>query len=142
MNWKERSTVTGKKFSWKSIQIPWFIFGFLLMSAIYSSGAVPEPLAEKLVMLSYILMAMLMAGLGLNIDLATFRKYGGKPFLAGLVGSIFLTCLQVCIGSGFPFKLTFQFKQASLNRHACFFLLDVEHWHHKKFHPFPFEAFL
>lgn len=101
MNWKERSTVIGKKFSWKSIQIPWFIFGFLLMSAIYSSGAVPEPLAEKLVMLSYILMAMSMAGLGLNIDLATFRKYGGKPFIAGLVGSIFLTCLGYVLVQAF-----------------------------------------
>ncbi|MEK4069708.1 YeiH family protein [Peribacillus sp. FSL R5-0717] len=101
MNWKERSTVTEKEFSWKSIQIPWFIFGFLLMSAIYSSGAVPEPLAEKLVMLSYILMAMAMAGLGLNIDLVTFRKYGGKPFIAGLVGSILLSCLGYVLVQAF-----------------------------------------
>jgi uncharacterized membrane protein YadS len=93
MNWKDRSRDNGKKFSWKSIQIPWFIFGFLLMSALYSTGAVPEPIADKLVMLSYILMAMSMAGLGLNIDLLTFRKYGGKPFIAGLIGSILLTCL-------------------------------------------------
>ncbi|MEF2094082.1 YeiH family protein [Bacillus sp. CFBP9009] len=100
MNWKDRSTVR-KKFSWKSIQIPWFIFGFLLMSAIYSTGAVPEPLADKLVMLSYILMAMAMAGLGLNIDLVTFRKYGGKPFLAGLIGSILLTCLGYVLVQAF-----------------------------------------
>lgn len=93
MSWKERSTDKGKRFSWKSIQIPWFIFGFLLMSALYSTGAVPELIAEKLVMLSYILMAMSMAGLGLNIDLVTFKKYGGKPFIAGLIGSILLTCL-------------------------------------------------
>ncbi|MGE7760163.1 YeiH family protein [Peribacillus sp. NPDC097895] len=93
MNWKERSRDNGKKSSWKSIQIPWFIFGFLFMSALYSSGAVPESIAEKLVMLSYILMAMSMAGLGLNIDLVTFKKYGGKPFVAGLIGSILLTCL-------------------------------------------------
>ncbi|MFD6208898.1 MULTISPECIES: YeiH family protein [unclassified Peribacillus] len=93
MNWKEQSRDNGKESSWKSIQIPWFIFGFLLMSALYSSGVVPEYIAEKLVMLSYILMAMSMAGLGLNIDLVTFKKYGGKPFVAGLIGSVLLTCL-------------------------------------------------
>lgn len=92
MNWKERET-DGKKFSWKSVQVPWFIFGFLLMSALYSTGAVPESIADKLVMLSYILMAMSMAGLGLNIDIITFKKYGGKPFIAGLIGSVLLSCL-------------------------------------------------
>lgn len=63
------------------------------MSALYSTGAVPESIADKLVILSYILMAMSMAGLGLNIDLITFKKYGGKPFIAGLIGSVLLTCL-------------------------------------------------
>ncbi|MFJ7756084.1 YeiH family protein [Peribacillus muralis] len=92
MNWKERSTSESKS-SFKSIQIPWFIVGFLLMSALNSSGYVPASVAEMLVSLSYILMAMSMAGLGLNIDLLTFKQYGGKPFAAGLIGSIVLSVL-------------------------------------------------
>ncbi|AOH55056.1 hypothetical protein ABE28_011910 [Peribacillus muralis] len=92
MNWKERSTNESKS-SFKSIQIPWFIVGFLLMSALNSSGYVPASVAEMLVSLSYILMAMSMAGLGLNIDLLTFKQYGGKPFAAGLIGSIVLSVL-------------------------------------------------
>ncbi|MGE6376885.1 YeiH family protein [Peribacillus muralis] len=92
MNWKERSTSESKS-SFKSIQIPWFIMGFLLMSALNSSGYVPASVAEMLVTLSYILMAMSMAGLGLNIDLLTFKQYGGKPFAAGLIGSIVLSVL-------------------------------------------------
>ncbi|KWW17340.1 MULTISPECIES: YeiH family protein [Peribacillus] len=92
MNWKERSTCESKS-SFKSIQIPWFIIGFLLMSALNTSGFVPASVAAMLVTLSYILMAMSMAGLGLNIDLLTFKKYGGKPFAAGLIGSILLSVL-------------------------------------------------
>ena len=53
----------------------------------------PEAIAESIVSLSYILMAMSMAGLGLNIDLVIFKKYGGKPFVAGLFGSILLSIL-------------------------------------------------
>ncbi|MCK1993388.1 YeiH family putative sulfate export transporter [Peribacillus muralis] len=92
MNWKERSAGVNKS-SWKSLQIPWFIFGFLFMSTLNSSGIVPESVTEILVTLSYILMAMSMAGLGLNIDLWTFKKYGAKPFAAGLIGSILLSLL-------------------------------------------------
>lgn len=93
VNYKEQSAYPGKKFSWKSIKIPWFIFGFLATSALNSTGIVPEAIAELFIMLAYILMAMAMAGLGLNIDLATFKKNGGKPFAAGLIGSICLTIL-------------------------------------------------
>ncbi|MGW6384949.1 YeiH family protein [Peribacillus butanolivorans] len=93
MNLKERTANPGKKFSWKSIQIPWFILGFLATSALYSTGVVPAAIAEYIVSLSYLLMAMSMAGLGLNIDLVIFKKYGGKPFVAGLFGSILLSIL-------------------------------------------------
>lgn len=96
MNWKERSTGESKS-SFKSIQIPWFIIGFLLMSALNTSGFVPASVAAMLVTLSYILMAMSMAGLGLNIDLLTFKKYGGKPFAAGLIGSILLSVLGLAL---------------------------------------------
>lgn len=78
------------KFSLKKLPIPWFVFGFLAMSALYSTGMVPEIIASKLVALAYVLMAMAMAGLGLNIKFDAFRQAGVKPFLAGLVGSVIL----------------------------------------------------
>ncbi len=146
MNWKERSTVTGRKFFLEihSDTVVHF-WVFIDECHLFFRCSSSEPLAEMLVMLSYIFMAMAMAGLGLSIDLVTFKKYGGKPFIAGLVRLYIFDLPRVCIGSGFPFKLTFQFKQASLNRHACFFLLDAEHWHHKNFIHFrlkPFYNFL
>lgn len=80
----------GSKITFKSLPIPWFIFGFLAVSALYSTGIVPEIVAEKIVSLSYILMAMAMAGLGLNVKFSSFRRAGVKPLIAGLIGSLIL----------------------------------------------------
>ena len=34
-----------------------------------------------------------MAGLGLNVEIKTFKKLGGKAFTAGLIGSVCLSVL-------------------------------------------------
>lgn len=86
----KRNRVEDQKFSVKSLPIPWFIFGFLAVSALYSTGIVPEAIAEKIVLLAYILMAMAMAGLGLDVKFEAFRRAGMKPFVAGLIGSLVL----------------------------------------------------
>ncbi|MNO01042.1 hypothetical protein D3C81_2210770 [compost metagenome] len=39
------------------------------------------------------LIAMAMAGLGLGVDLAAFRRLGMKSFAAGLIGSVLLSGL-------------------------------------------------
>jgi len=71
--------------------IPWFILGFLAMSAINSLGIVPPYVAQAFVNIAYILIGMAMAGLGLNVDIKTFKQLGVKAFIAGLIGSIFLS---------------------------------------------------
>lgn len=86
----KKNKVEGQKFNVKNLPIPWFIFGFLAVSALYSTGIVPEAIATKIVSLAYILMAMAMAGLGLDVKFAAFRRAGMKPFAAGLVGSLVL----------------------------------------------------
>lgn len=69
---------------------PWFILGFLAMSGFNTLGIVPEYVANGIVSIAYILIAMAMGGLGLNVEVKTFRKLGMKGFAAGVVGSIFL----------------------------------------------------
>ncbi|MFW5432848.1 YeiH family protein [Paenibacillus apiarius] len=81
------------KTSWKSIPIPWFILGFLLVSGFNSLGIVSAGIANVIVTIAYMLIAMAMAGLGLNVDLVTFRHLGMKSFAAGLVGSVLLSFL-------------------------------------------------
>lgn len=72
--------------------IPWFILGFLVMSGINSLGIVPPAVAQTFVNCAYILIAMAMAGLGLNVEIKTFKQLGIKAFIAGLIGSV---CLSV-----------------------------------------------
>ncbi|MFS0576880.1 YeiH family protein [Sporosarcina sp. 179-K 3D1 HS] len=84
----------GETFNIKKLPIPWFIFGFLAMSAFYSTGIVPEQIASMLVSLSYVLMAMAMAGLGLNVKLEAFKRAGMKPLIAGLGGTIILVAIE------------------------------------------------
>ncbi|MDQ0086889.1 putative integral membrane protein (TIGR00698 family) [Paenibacillus anaericanus] len=81
------------KASWKSIPIPWFILGFLLVSGVNSLGIVSAELASDIVFIAYMLIAMAMAGLGLNVDLVDFKRLGMKSFAAGLIGSVLLSVL-------------------------------------------------
>jgi len=71
--------------------IPWFIFGFLAMAAINSLGIFSAAFANNVVLLAYMLMAMAMAGLGLNVDLGAFKRMGLSTFTAGLIGSVLLS---------------------------------------------------
>ncbi|MGG1515340.1 YeiH family protein [Paenibacillus oryzisoli] len=87
-----------------AIPIPWFIVGFFLMSAVNSLHLIPAAFAEHLLVVAYLLIAMAMAGLGLKVDLHTFRRLGMKPFAAGLIGSILLAVLDFCLVHAF--KLT------------------------------------
>jgi len=81
------------KFEWRSIPIPWFIVGFLAVSGIHSLGIIPTELADFIVVIAYMLIAMAMAGLGLSVDFRSFRHFGLKAFGAGLIGSILLAGL-------------------------------------------------
>ncbi|WP_240417734.1 YeiH family protein [Paenibacillus periandrae] len=81
------------KTSWKSIPIPWFIVGFLLMSGVNTLGIMPTAVTNQFIVVAYVLIAMAMAGLGLNVDISTFRRLGMKSFAAGLIGSVLLSVL-------------------------------------------------
>ncbi|MFD3259190.1 YeiH family protein [Paenibacillus lentus] len=92
--WMNRKKRTGPRISRKrSIQIPWFILGFLLMSGVNTLGIIPERATGMIVAAAYLLIAVAMAGLGLGVDLAVFRRLGIRPFWAGLIGSIALSLL-------------------------------------------------
>lgn len=71
--------------------IPWFILGFLAMSGFNTLGIVSETIANLFVNFAYLLIGMAMAGLGLGIEIKTFRKLGSKAFVAGLIGSLLLS---------------------------------------------------
>lgn len=90
---ERKKNTTVQKASWRSIPIPWFILGFLVMSGINTLGIIPTGFTNQIILLAYFLIAMAMAGLGLNVDLATFRRLGMKSFAAGFIGSVLLSIL-------------------------------------------------
>lgn len=79
--------------SLSSLPIPWFIFGFLAVSGINTLGIIPTAAAQEIVTAAYLLIGMAMAGLGLNVNLVAFKRFGFKSFLAGLAGSVLLSVL-------------------------------------------------
>lgn len=79
--------------SLKSLPIPWFILGFLVVSGINSLGIFSAAFAGHVVTIAYLLIAMAMAGLGLNVNFLAFKKLGIKAFWAGLAGSVLLSVL-------------------------------------------------
>lgn len=79
--------------SLKSLPIPWFIFGFLMMSALNTLQVIPSGLTNLIILAAYMLIAMAMAGLGLSVDTVTFRQLGLKAFAAGFIGSIVLSLI-------------------------------------------------
>jgi uncharacterized integral membrane protein (TIGR00698 family) len=81
------------KASWKEIPIPWFVLGFIITSTIHSLELISSTISNGFVWVSYLFIGMAMAGLGLNIDITTFKKIGFMPFLAALIGSILLAIL-------------------------------------------------
>ncbi|XEC92666.1 YeiH family protein [Paenibacillus tarimensis] len=77
--------------SWRSIAVPWFILGFVALSGINSFGIIPAVIADQAVTVAFLMISMAMAGLGLTVDIAAFRRLGMKPFAAGLLGSALLS---------------------------------------------------
>ncbi len=63
--------------------VPWFIWGFLAMSGLRSTGALPTSWLPALAVVSAFLITVAMAGIGLSTDLASFRRAGLRPLLLG-----------------------------------------------------------
>lgn len=80
MNKQAANAQASNSFSLKTLPIPWFILGFLMMSAVNTSGILPTEFVEQLITVSYLLLAMAMAGLGLNVELKAFKQLGMTVF--------------------------------------------------------------
>lgn len=84
---KEKERTTG----WRDIAIPWFILGFFALSFLNTSGLIPKDLTTTMLQASSLLLTVAMAGMGLSVDLAQFKRMGLKSLSIGLIGSIVIS---------------------------------------------------
>ncbi|MEQ2525402.1 putative sulfate exporter family transporter [Robertmurraya yapensis] len=79
---------------------PWFIVWFLVMSILNSIGWIPLNVQELSSNLAKFLIIMVMAAVGMQVNLKGFAKIGIKPFLTGLFASItvsLISLLMICL---------------------------------------------
>jgi uncharacterized integral membrane protein (TIGR00698 family) len=77
---------------------PWFIIGFLLMMTINSAFEIPTTISNVVRPVTGFLMAMVLAALGLTLDVRKIMLRGAKPLLLSIFSAVFI--------SGFSFILT------------------------------------
>jgi len=88
MVWMKRS---GKLAVGTKVAFPWFLLGFLLMSA--AGPYVPAEVTADLSQVTAFLLTMAMVGLGLNVNLKELRSKALRPLAALLMTSILLSVL-------------------------------------------------
>lgn len=93
---KEQSQSTTVKVSIRSI-FPWFILGFLAMSALTSLGLIPATLASGLKTLSKFLMVAALAAIGLNTNFKALCRSGAKPMLHGFIISLLVVLVAIAV---------------------------------------------
>lgn len=65
--------------------MPWFILGFLGMAILNSLGVFSPQFARLLTKIASFLMVMVLAGVGLNVNLSEIRRLGPRPMMVGLL---------------------------------------------------------
>ncbi|MBL5973360.1 MAG: putative sulfate exporter family transporter [Candidatus Leucobacter sulfamidivorax] len=82
--------------------IPWFLFGFVIMAGIASTGIISPQASTVLTEVSVFLVATALAAIGLSTDLRAIRTAGLKPLLLGAIlsGLVALTTLGTMLLTG------------------------------------------
>ena len=71
---------------------PWFLLGFLALSAFSSLIAIPAGVVAPIGIVTTFLLSMAMAAMGLHTDLGQIRARGARPLALGFLASLFI-CL-------------------------------------------------
>lgn len=93
---KQQADSQAAKVSIRSI-FPWFILGFLAMSALTSLGLIPTGVASVLKQISKFLMVAALAAIGLNTDFKSLCRSGAKPMLHGFIVSLLVVLVAIAV---------------------------------------------
>ncbi len=76
---------------------PWFILGFLVMTAINSTGVVPPCVSDTAKDVSKFLMVCALAAIGLKTDFKKMVKSGARPMLHGFIISALVVVVAIAV---------------------------------------------
>jgi uncharacterized integral membrane protein (TIGR00698 family) len=77
--------------------IPWFITGFLVLSALRSFGVIPSQLTGPTTRLTVFLTVVSMAALGLSVDLRVLASVGARVTAAVTLSLLFLLSMSIVL---------------------------------------------
>jgi len=97
--WQTNKEIKNKKSKIAELKkiFPWFILGFLGMSLLNSFGFFNEGIKSSLVDIAKYLILMVMASVGLQVEIKKFLKLGAKPLITGLIASVFVSALSISL---------------------------------------------
>lgn len=75
--------------------MPWFVLGFIALIALNSFDLIPAAPKPFLVQATSFLLAMALAALGLETDIAKLREKGLRPLLLGAAAWVFISTLSL-----------------------------------------------
>ncbi|MCA1053596.1 YeiH family protein [Rossellomorea aquimaris] len=75
--------------------IPWFVLMFLGVSLLHTMGLIPVVIEEFLQSSSKFMIIMVMAAVGLQVNVTDLTKLGFRPLLTGLIA--FITCAVISL---------------------------------------------
>ena len=77
--------------------MPWFVLGFAGMAVLNSFDLLPKDVAWLLTEVAKFLIVMVLAAVGLNVDIARMRGMGAKPFLVGMGLAVVMSALSFTV---------------------------------------------
>jgi uncharacterized integral membrane protein (TIGR00698 family) len=77
--------------------IPWFVVGFVLMAALNSFGVFSPDVAHDITTIGGFLIVMVLAAVGLNVDLKKLGQMGPKPLIVGLALAAVMSCCSLAL---------------------------------------------
>ncbi len=76
---------------------PWFILGFLALTAVNSFGVIPAAASSGMKELSKFLMVAALAAIGLNTSFKDMKKSGFAPMLHGFIISLLVVIVAIAV---------------------------------------------
>lgn len=84
-----------------AVAVPYFLFGFIIMSLINTLFTIPENVLYYIDQLTSLLLTMAMAALGLKVSFKDIKERAARPLLAVLITSVVLSTVTFFIAVTF-----------------------------------------